>query len=74
MRSRKSVLLSLALACGSAAWAAPVATKPDAKAAEGHFATLGKYCGDCHNATDWAGGLAFDTLAADSVPAALRDW
>ena len=74
MRIRKSVLLSLALACGSTAWAAPAATKPDAKAAEGHFATLGKYCGDCHNATDWAGGLAFDTLAADSVPADAKIW
>ena len=26
-----------------------------------------KYCGDCHNATDWAGGVAFDTLPEDNI-------
>ena len=28
---------------------------------------LTKYCGDCHNATDWAGGVAFDTLPQENM-------
>jgi hypothetical protein len=27
-----------------------------------HAGLITDYCGKCHNATDWAGGLAFDTL------------
>jgi Protein of unknown function (DUF1592)/Protein of unknown function (DUF1588)/Protein of unknown function (DUF1585)/Protein of unknown function (DUF1595)/Protein of unknown function (DUF1587) len=26
------------------------------------------YCEKCHNSTDWAGGVAFDTMSPDSVP------
>jgi len=29
---------------------------PVVAAEQGHFAVLNKYCDDCHNATDWAGG------------------
>ena len=26
------------------------------------------YCEKCHNSTDWAGGVAFDTMSQDSIP------
>ena len=29
---------------------------------EASAAFVEQYCGNCHNATDWAGGVAFDTL------------
>ena len=29
-----------------------------------------EYCGGCHNAVDWAGGLAFDTLSSTDDPTA----
>jgi mono/diheme cytochrome c family protein len=35
---------------------------------------IDKYCGNCHNATDWAGGLAFDTLDKASVTPEARVW
>ncbi len=35
----------------------------DATSAQHAF--IDENCGKCHNATDWAGGLAFDTLAID---------
>jgi len=35
---------------------------------------LTKYCGDCHNATDWAGGVAFDTLSHDDLAADASVW
>ena len=27
-----------------------------------------QYCEKCHNSTDWAGGVAFDTMGQDSIP------
>ena len=38
------------------------------------WAFLGKYCSKCHNTDDWAGGIAFDTLSADSIPADAETW
>lgn len=35
---------------------------------------LTKFCGDCHNATDWAGGVAFDTLSADNMSEDAGVW
>jgi Protein of unknown function (DUF1592)/Protein of unknown function (DUF1588)/Protein of unknown function (DUF1585)/Protein of unknown function (DUF1587)/Protein of unknown function (DUF1595) len=33
-----------------------------------------QYCGECHNSTDWAGGLAFDVLQTDPVGQNAKDW
>ena len=32
------------------------------------------YCGKCHNATDWAGGVAFDVLQPQSIGADAQVW
>ena len=29
---------------------------------------LKQYCSKCHNTSDWAGGVAFDTLSPSDVP------
>ena len=53
-------LLGLATLCaGAAAQQAPAGLAP----------FVNQYCGECHNAVDWAGGLAFDTLASAEDPA-----
>jgi mono/diheme cytochrome c family protein len=39
-----------------------------------HWAVIEKYCFDCHNTTDWAGGIAFDTMSMDDVPAEAETW
>ena len=31
------------------------------------WALLGEYCSECHNSSDWAGGVAFDTLALEQL-------
>jgi hypothetical protein len=31
-------------------------------------------CGKCHNSTDWAGSIAFDTLSADDIGAEAEIW
>lgn len=52
---------------GLAVLATPVAATRAADAAATPWAMLDKYCLDCHNATDWAGGLAFDTLTEGDI-------
>ena len=39
-----------------------------------HWSLLSNYCSDCHNATDWAGGVAFDTMTPDGIPADAKVW
>ena len=60
----------------SSIWAALLAlgAGPVMAAGEGHFAVLSEYCVNCHNATDWAGSLAFDTLSPDAIPADAKIW
>ena len=38
------------------------------------WSAIQKYCTECHNATDWAGSVAFDTMAADQVPSDAKVW
>jgi hypothetical protein len=33
-----------------------------------------KYCYECHNVTDWAGSVAFDTMSASQIPADAKVW
>ena len=35
---------------------------------------IDQYCSNCHNATDWAGGIAFDTLQPDAVGSDAEVW
>src|SRR5688572_24847374 len=35
---------------------------------------LGKYCMDCHNSSDWAGGVAFDVLALEELDKDAAIW
>lgn len=37
-----------------------------------HF--LDHYCSKCHNTTDWAGGVAYDTMKPSQVPADAQIW
>jgi hypothetical protein len=45
-----------------------------AGAAGEKWAFLDKYCSECHNAQDWAGGVAFDTMTPDAIPADAETW
>ncbi len=37
-------------------------------------ALLTTYCGECHNSTDWSGGLALDVMDLGHVPADAETW
>ena len=39
-----------------------------------HWPVLEKYCVDCHNTQDWAGGIAFDTLTPASIGSDADTW
>jgi hypothetical protein len=39
-----------------------------------HWAFLNQYCSKCHNAEDWAGGIAFDTMSPQDIPSDAKVW
>ncbi len=45
-------------------------TSPD----DAHWGLLEKSCTRRHNSTDWAGGVAYDTMTVDNIPADAETW
>ena len=70
MWASRSIARVLMLAC--APLAMPVMAAHDDVPGGAEF--LMKYCGDCHNATDWAGGVAFDTLPQENMANDVAIW
>ncbi|MEO6368631.1 MAG: DUF1592 domain-containing protein, partial [Steroidobacteraceae bacterium] len=60
----------------SALWCAVGLVSIAAGAAEpdSHWSLIEKYCYECHNTTDWAGGAAFDTMSFDTLGADAKVW
>jgi hypothetical protein len=48
--------------------AVPFSTPPK------HWDVLDKYCSDCHNTVDWAGGVAFDLFTPDDIASESETW
>jgi mono/diheme cytochrome c family protein len=70
----RAVLAGVALACSMAL---PAAAQNAASAADpgaAHWALLQQNCESCHNSTDWAGGVAFDTLTPDDIADDAETW
>jgi hypothetical protein len=74
--------LSTALAAAAVVLLAPatrgvVAASPPETSQATHpaaWALLEKRCFKCHNSVDWAGGVAFDTMAIEDIPADAEIW
>src|SRR5687767_2643458 len=66
-----SVFALLGAACAHAQAPAPSTHAQDVQK---NWSLLENYCAECHNAVDWAGGVAFDTLQPESVPADAEVW
>jgi hypothetical protein len=45
-----------------------------ALAEDAHWTLLKDNCEKCHNATDWAGGIAFDTMTPDTITGDAETW
>ena len=71
MRSRACLLVTLALLATPFVRAAEPAADTDVSR---QHAFIEDNCGKCHNATDWAGGLAFDTLALARPDEDAESW
>jgi mono/diheme cytochrome c family protein len=72
-----ALFLLAPLSWGNDAASPPPAThpKPPRQAAvEKNWGLLEQYCSECHNATDWAGGVAFDTLQPDGIATDAEVW
>ena len=64
---------ALQAADGASAPAAP-ATDAASAPADPHWGMLSTYCEKCHNATDWAGSIAFDTMQPTDIPQDAKTW
>jgi len=55
---------------------APAAQPVSAQPADPHaqWQLVEDYCFKCHNTTDWAGGVAFDTMSVDAIPEEAQVW
>ncbi|HVY65303.1 MAG TPA: DUF1592 domain-containing protein [Gammaproteobacteria bacterium] len=65
---RRNVWLAVVAFAGVAAIAAVVATRLSHQREQERFALLQKYCTDCHNPDDLAGGISFQHMTPESVP------
>lgn len=45
-----------------------------AKGSDRQLKLLGQYCMDCHNSSDWAGGVAFDSMSLDELAKDAAIW
>ena len=73
------IILAVAGAANQAVAQAPATAPATAAATHGTapdapFQLLDDYCAKCHNATDWAGGLAFDTLSHEALGEDAKVW
>jgi hypothetical protein len=76
---KAAIAASAALACAAVGLAATGSVKnaeprPIAVSTPKHWDVLDKYCTECHNATDWAGGVAFDVLNPTDIASDSEAW
>ncbi|HUK03435.1 MAG TPA: DUF1592 domain-containing protein [Steroidobacteraceae bacterium] len=67
-----TALATTVLALGAAAPVAP-ASAADPQASQ-NWAFLKEYCSKCHNAEDWAGGIAYETMTPQEIPQDAKVW
>jgi len=67
--------LATSVAFGAMAFGVPAfAAETASHEAHARWSVIEKYCFDCHNTTDWAGGAAFDAMSFDDVGAEAKIW
>jgi hypothetical protein len=68
-----AALIASGLSMTATAFAA-TASAPPGDPSHGNWSTVQKYCFECHNTDDWAGGIAFDTMSDDPIPQDAKIW
>ena len=75
MEVKRYVLLVLMLGCFSLADSRCVEAQDASPAPnDPRWTMLGDYCEKCHNATDWAGGIAYDTMTPEDIATDAKIW
>ncbi|MDR2215451.1 MAG: DUF1592 domain-containing protein [Nevskiaceae bacterium] len=72
MALRPTLKLALPLLAGLLA--GPISAQQAGSATSPQQQLLEKNCGECHNSTDWAGSIAFDTMSLDDVSRDAEAW
>jgi Protein of unknown function (DUF1592)/Protein of unknown function (DUF1588)/Protein of unknown function (DUF1585)/Protein of unknown function (DUF1587)/Protein of unknown function (DUF1595) len=65
---------ALALGVPGTSHAADPAPAADSAPAPPQWNLIQRYCTDCHNVTDWAGGVAFDSMTPEEIPTDAKVW
>jgi mono/diheme cytochrome c family protein len=65
--------MSLGLCLAAALPHSALATPPPSGTPK-HWPVLQKYCVECHNTEDWAGGVAFDALGPETIGTEAETW
>jgi hypothetical protein len=68
-----AAVVGIAMSAAGAARASDATQAMDA-AGQQHWQMLGNYCEKCHNVTDWAGGVAFDTMEPGEIAQDAKTW
>ena len=69
-----ALLAASAAALPLLAGAAQPAPATSSDEAHARWGVIEKYCYDCHNTTDWAGGAAFDAMSFDTLAGDAKVW
>ena len=69
-----SALLAVPATLNAQAAAGAAAGHAPSDLLEKNWGFVDKYCGNCHNSTDWAGGLAFDTMEKGDIAPDAKVW
>jgi hypothetical protein len=70
---RRNAFLACAFGLAAVTGAGSSLLAADAPA-EQHWTLLSTYCEKCHNATDWTGGIAFDTMQPQGIAQDAKVW
>ena len=72
LTGRMAAAAACIISAGAQAAGAPAPVAPGDAHAQWNL--VEKYCFECHNTEDWAGGAAFDAMSADSIPEEGKVW
>jgi hypothetical protein len=68
------IFRAIGLAAGAAILGLPSHAAQSSEEAHARWTVIERYCLECHNTTDWAGGVAFDTMSFDGLADEAKIW
>ena len=69
-----ALLGATVVSAAAAARPAPAEGAAPPEGAHAKWSLIDRYCTECHNVTDWAGDVAFDSMSPDQIPSDAKVW